>query len=112
MNNIDVDAMCSWANIKSHTPGEIAAAISLGDEIWLFDSGTSGNDDLLIYPPRTKEDAIKNDLLCHFELGEYAFYEDDRADPFESKINPWSLRLLSPEELTIHDSLRCPFYRP
>lgn len=97
--NINVNEMCAWANVKSHRPAEIAAAIEAGDEIWLFDSGTSGNDDLLIYPTGTDEETIRNDLLAHFELGEYAVNDDDRADPFESSINPWSLRVLSAEEM-------------
>ena len=91
MSKIDIEEMCRWANSKSHKPEEIADAIEAGDEIWSFNSGTSGNDDLLIYPRGTAEEKIREDLLAHFELGE--------ADPFDSSINPWSLELLSREEM-------------
>lgn len=56
---------------KSHTYSEIFAAHKAGKMIFRFDTGTSGEDDILIMEPGQVLSAIKGDLLVHHDLNEF-----------------------------------------
>lgn len=68
----DGESFDALGNYKSHELVDYVKAITGQDEeIWLFDSATSGNDDALIYQAGTDESEIQADLLAHFELEEW-----------------------------------------
>ena len=66
---------------KSHTAEEIRSALERGEEIWEFDSGNDGEDDILI----GSRDEVEADLYRYFEIGSL------RSD--------WTLARLPPEEV-------------
>ena len=66
---------------KSHTAEEIRSALERGEEIWEFDSGNDGEDDILI----GSRDEVEADLYRYFEIGSL------RSD--------WTLARLTPEEV-------------
>ena len=49
---------------KSHTPDEIRQALLDGEEIWEFDSGNDGEDDILI----GSQKEVEIDLCRYFEI--------------------------------------------
>lgn len=89
VDRIDFDELAYSQSIKSHTRNEIRQGLEDGQEIWLFDSGTSGNDDVLLYPAGTSEDEIRGDLE------EFFFLQDDEPVPADlwdrDRPNYWSL---------------------
>jgi hypothetical protein len=77
-------AVWSFEDSKSHSPGELERAVIRGETLWLFDSGTSGNDDILAYDTSVTEPEVEQDLLAFFELNAWP--------------EQWSLRPLSADE--------------
>jgi len=51
-------------NFRSHTRREIAEAIAAGGQAWMLDTGTDGDDDVLV----GSLEEVASDLLDHFEL--------------------------------------------
>lgn len=89
INDIDFAAMAHGS--KSHTDEELREAFIAGKAIWSFDSGTSGNDDVLIYDPEVDAEQIMEDLNEHFQV------PDDVWDT--ERPNPWTLERLTEGEM-------------
>ena len=84
---------------KSHEVKDFGAAIKDGSAIWRLDSGTSGEDDYLIYEDAMSERDIMDDVLAFFEMGVYG-EGPDAKDPFDQEQpNPWTLTRLSRNDL-------------
>ena len=79
---------------KSHSAEDLRRAIEMGDNIWSFDSGTSGKDDLLIYPAEVGKEEIMANLEEFFETGEFADPPTESAFAWDMP-NHWSLTQLS-----------------
>lgn len=54
--------------MKSHTPEEIREAMKRGETVWVLDTQTSGNDDILIGNDR---DNLVADILLYHDLEEF-----------------------------------------
>lgn len=95
-NLVDWDEMARKS--KSHTAAELKAAVARGDVIWSFDSGMSGNDDLLIYPPEVGTEEVMAALEEFFEVGEFA--DPPTESPFTwGRPGAWSLESLSWQDI-------------
>ena len=66
---------------KSHTKAEIWQALLDGEEIWEFDSGNDGEDDILI----GSQKEVEIDLCRYFEI--------------DALRSDWTLARLTPEEV-------------
>jgi hypothetical protein len=49
---------------RSHSPAQVADAIAEGEQAWMLDTGTDGDDDVLV----GSLEEVTSDLLEHFEL--------------------------------------------
>lgn len=94
MNGIDWTAVAM--DSKSHETEELEKALLNGDKIWLFDSGSSGNDDILIGDRNETEDDIKAGLEDFFEVGE-DFGEPSPWEPGKADI--WTLTEFTGKDL-------------
>ena len=66
---------------KSHTLDEIRQALLDGEEIWEFDSGNDGEDDILV----GSQKEVEIDLCRYFEI--------------DALRSDWTLTRLTPEEV-------------
>ena len=85
--------MATARDSKSHEPGQVYEAAKSGKRLVLFDSGLSGNDDLLIMEQDETLEDIEKELREHHEVNRMD------EDPFLSDINPWTLHILEPDEI-------------
>lgn len=58
-------------NLKSYSVDQLLKAADQGQTLFWFDSGTSGNDDILIGWPGEIEDDIQRELMEFYELSEW-----------------------------------------
>jgi hypothetical protein len=78
---------------KSHTEKEIIIAVFQGKKIAFLDSGSSGNDDLLIIEPGETLETAQADVENWYECN----YPNSRS-PFEQGSDSWALRLVDKDE--------------
>lgn len=93
---IDWEWMASQS--KSHNAAELRHAVESDDTLWNFDSGTSGHDDLLIYPQQVEAEEIQANLEEFFETGEFADPPTESAFT-RDRPNHWSLTPLTFQDL-------------
>jgi hypothetical protein len=55
---------------KSHTNDELRQALRSGKRLWELDTGSAGEDDILIAEPAENRDDLLSTVLSHFERTE------------------------------------------
>ena len=76
----------------SHTADEFKAAVEDGKAIWSLDTGTFGEDDLIIYDAIDSEESIMAEIEVF--VGDYDIFVSD-------KTNHWTVERLLTTELEI-----------